>query len=73
MDWLETAKLAGAVAVPLVAVAGLFLQPVSRIVGPLREEVKATRDEVHAVDVRLARVEEAIRHISPARASDGRA
>lgn len=69
MEFIELAKLAGAVAVPVVAVAGLFYQMVMHAIKPfhddiaeLRKEVHQVRKEVHQIDVRLARVEEAVKN-----------
>ena len=58
MNWMEVAQLAGAVAVPLVAVAGLFYGMMSARLKPFEEDIKALRVDVHALDVRLARLEE---------------
>ena len=58
MEWVEVAKLAGAFAVPLVAVAALFYGMMSARLRPFEEDMKALRTEVHTLDVRLARLEE---------------
>jgi len=57
---LDTAKLSGAIAVPLVAVAALFYGIMSASLAPIEQEVRALRGDVHALDVRLARLEERI-------------
>ncbi|MCY4237444.1 MAG: hypothetical protein OXC93_03690 [Rhodospirillaceae bacterium] len=60
MSWIEAANLAGAFAVPLVAVAALFYGMMRVSLGSLQEQVKALVENVHAIDVRLARLEERI-------------
>lgn len=62
MEFIELAKLAGAVAVPVVAVAGLFYQMMTHALKPFRNDIAELRKEVHQIDVRLARVEEAVKH-----------
>lgn len=57
MDWIELAKLAGAVAVPIVAVAGLFYAMMRHALAPLGEDLRELRRDVHSIDVRLARLE----------------
>ncbi len=61
MEFLELAKLAGAVAVPVVAVAALFYQMMTYAMRPFRDDIAELRKEVHQIDVRLARVEEAVK------------
>jgi len=60
MPWLEAVKLSGAFAVPLVAVAALFYGIMSANLGNLNTEVRSLSQAVHALDVRLARLEERI-------------
>lgn len=60
MSWKDAVKLAGAFAVPLVAVAALFYGIMSASLVPLEQEVRALRGDVHVLDVRLARLEERI-------------
>ncbi len=60
MTWTEIAQLAGAFAVPLVAVAALFYGMMRASLGKLESDVGAIRENVHALDVRLARLEERI-------------
>ena len=69
MEYTEIAKMAGAFAVPLVAVAALFYQITLHSLRPLRDDLNALRDDlnavrkdVHSIDVRLARVEEAVKN-----------
>ena len=64
MSWLELAQFAGAVAVPLCAVAGLFYAMMRHDLKPIREGLENLRADVHSIDVRLARVEEGIKHIA---------
>ena len=58
MEWIEVAKLAGAVAVPIVVIAGALYKMVDHMIGPMKDDVKELRKDVHSIDVRLARVEE---------------
>ncbi|MCY4219817.1 MAG: hypothetical protein OXE41_06780 [Gammaproteobacteria bacterium] len=60
MPWIEAVKLAGAFAVPLVAVAALFYGMMNVSIKHLRDELKSLADTVHSLDVRLARLEERI-------------
>ena len=62
MEFIELAKLAGAVAVPVVAVAGLFYQMMMHAIKPFHDDIAELRKEVHQIDVRLARVEEAVKN-----------
>ena len=62
MEFIELAKLAGAVAVPVVAVAGLFYQMMAHALKPFRDDIAELRKEVHQIDVRLAKVEEAVKN-----------
>ncbi len=62
MEFIELAKLAGAVAVPVVAVAGLFYQMMAHALKPFRHDIAELRKEVHQIDVRLAKVEEAVKN-----------
>ena len=57
MNWLDLATFADAAAVPIVAVAVLFFGMMSNALEPINEELMALRGDVHAVDVRLARLE----------------
>ena len=61
MEWIEIAKLAGAVAVavavPIVAIAGALYKMVDHMIRPMRDDIKELRKDVHSIDVRLARVE----------------
>ena len=66
MSFLELAKLAGAVSVPIITVAGLFFGMMKRELAPIREELKALRIDVHAIDVRLAQLEVRLEERSPA-------
>ena len=66
MDWLETVKMATAVAVPLCAVAVFFYGMMLHTLKPIREDLKELRRDVHSVDVRLAKVEQSIEHLRPA-------
>ena len=61
MDFIELAKLAAAVAVPITVVAGLFYQMMTTSMKPFRDDIAELRKEVHQIDVRLARVEESVR------------
>ena len=61
MEFVALAKLAGAVAVPVVAVAALFYQMMAHAMKPFRDDIAELRKEVHQIDVRLAGVEEAVR------------
>ena len=56
MDWSEYAKLAGAVAVPLVAVTGLYYMMMRHALAPLGKDLHELRQDVHSIDVRLARI-----------------
>jgi len=60
MPWLDAVRLSGAFAVPLVAVAALFYGMMSASLGNLNTEVRSLSQAVHALDVRLARLEERI-------------
>jgi len=60
MPWLDAVRLSGAFAVPLVAVAGLFYGMMRASLGNLNTEVRSLGQAVHALDVRLARLEERI-------------
>ena len=60
MEWVEAFKLAGAFAVPLVAVATLFYGMMRVSLGKIENELSAIKDNVHALDVRMARLEERI-------------
>lgn len=71
MPWADAVKLAGAFAVPLVAVAALFwgimrasLGDIENEMASLRNEVKVVAQNVHAIDVRLARLEERIPRVN---------
>ena len=57
MDWLELVKFTGAVAVPIVAVAGLFYAMMRNEMRPIRDDLKELRKDVHSIDVRLANLE----------------
>ena len=75
MEYIDFAKMAGAFAIPLVAVAALFYQMMLHSLKPLRDDLNALRgdlnavrqdvhslrQDVHSIDVRLARVEEAVK------------
>lgn len=61
MDLFELAKLTVAVAVPIVVVAGLFFQMMTHSMKPFRDDIAELRKDVHQIDIRLARVEEAVR------------
>ncbi len=68
MEYVDVAKMAGAFAIPLVAVTALFYQIMLYSLRPLREDLNAVRQDlhslrqdVHSIDVRLARVEEAVK------------
>ena len=61
MDFFELAKLAAAVAVPIAVIATLFYQMMTHHMKPFRDDIAELRKEVHQIDVRLARVEEAVR------------
>ena len=68
MEYIDIAKLAGAFSIPLVAVAALFYQIMLHSLRPLRDDLNAVRQDVHSlrqdvhsIDVRLARVEEAVK------------
>ena len=68
MEYIDIAKLAGAFTIPLVAVAVLFYQIMLHSLRPLRDDLNAVRQDVHSlrqdvhsIDVRLARVEEAVK------------
>ena len=68
MEYIDIAKLAGAFTIPLVAVAALFYQIMLHSLRPLRDDLNAVRQDVHSlrqdvhsIDVRLARVEEAVK------------
>ena len=68
MEYIDFAKLAGAFSIPLVAVAALFYQIMLHSLRPLRDDLNAVRQDVHSlrqdvhsIDVRLARVEEAVK------------
>ena len=60
MLWIDSIKIAGAFAVPLVAVAALFWGMMQFSLNSLRDDVKAVAEKVHAIDIRLARLEERI-------------
>jgi hypothetical protein len=69
---MEAIKLAGAFAVPLVAVAALFygimdssLQPVRDDVKTLRDVVYELRDDVQALEVTTARLDERLEERLP--------
>ena len=57
MDWQGAIKLAGAFAVPLVAVDALFSGITSSSLQPVRDDVRAMREDIHALGVRMARLE----------------
>ena len=61
MSITDAVKLSGAFAVPLVAVAALFYGIMDKSLGPLKDNVRALREDVHELDVKMARVEEQIK------------
>ena len=61
-QWQDIATLIASIAIILGAVGATARWAVK---GTIEAALKPIRDEIHKIDVRLARVEESIRHISP--------
>ena len=61
-QWQEIATLVASIAIILGAVGATARWAVK---GTIDAALRPIRDEIHAIDVRLARVEESIRHINP--------
>lgn len=61
-QWREIATLVASIAIILGAVGTTARWAVK---GTMDAALRPTRDGIHAIDVRLARVEESIGHISP--------
>ncbi len=60
MAWVEAFKLVGAFAVLLVSVAALFHGMMRTSLAKIEHELSAIKDNVHALGVRIARLEERI-------------
>ena len=58
---MELAKLSGAVTVPVGVIAALFYTMMNSMLKPLQDDIRKLREDAHAIDVRLARVEEVVR------------
>ena len=65
-QWQDIATLVASIAIILGAVGGTARWAVKGVVKTaIDDAVKPLREDIHAIDIRLARVEESIRHIAP--------